>query len=80
MDKNRFRCTLTIQDEPACGTYARVTITDATGDRARACPAHAIRALEGIDGARVDWPDTVGLNEFEVKALEITEQTWGARR
>jgi hypothetical protein len=70
----RFQCTLTLSDEPQCTTYARVTVTDATGDSARACTRHAVAALDGIDGARVDWADTRGINEFERKALELTEE------
>jgi hypothetical protein len=77
--KNRFTCTLFPQGE-TCDRYARVTIVDQDGDRARACPKHAMAALEGIDGARVDWPDSKGLNEFEVKALELTEEIAGRRR
>jgi hypothetical protein len=70
----RFQCTLTRADEPQCTTYARVTITDTAGDSARACTRHAVAALDGIDGARVDWADTRGLNEFERKALELTAE------
>jgi hypothetical protein len=71
---DRFRCALTRSDEPECTSYARVTIVDATRDSARACPQHAVAALDGIDGARVDWADTRGINEFERKALELTEE------
>ena len=71
---DRFRCVLTAAGEPECTTYARVTITDAAGDSARACPRHAVAALDGIDGARVDWADTRGHNEFERKALELSEE------
>jgi hypothetical protein len=60
--------------------YARVTITDVTGDSARGCPRHAVAALEGIDGACVDWAGTRGLNEFERKALELTEEISARRR
>jgi hypothetical protein len=74
MPGDRFRCVLTRSDEPECTSYARVTIIDATGDSARACPQHAVAALDGIDGARVDWADTCGINEFERKALELTEE------
>ena len=74
MAQTRFTCTLTRADEPACQSYARVTITDLTGDSARACPRHAVAALDGIDGARVDWADTRGLNEYERKALELAEE------
>jgi hypothetical protein len=70
----RFTCTLTTQAEPACTTYARVTITDATGDHARACARHAVAALDAIDGAHVDWADSRGLNEYEQKALELSEE------
>jgi len=76
---DRFRCALTRSDEPQCTTYARVTVTDVTGDSARGCTRHAIAALDGIDGARVDWADSKGLNEFERKALELTEEI-GQRR
>jgi hypothetical protein len=79
MPGDRFRCVLTRSDEPECTSYARVTITDATGDSARACLQHAIAGLDGIDGARVDWSDTRGINEFERKALELTEEI-NARR
>jgi hypothetical protein len=75
---DRFRCVLTRADEPECTTYARVTITDSSGESARACPRHAVAAVDGIDGARVDWADTRGLNEFERKALELSEEI-GAR-
>jgi hypothetical protein len=75
----RFQCALTLSDEPKCTTYARVTVTDTTGDSARACTTHAIRGLEGIDGARVDWADTKGLNEYERKALELTEEVTRGR-
>jgi hypothetical protein len=70
----RFRCALTRNSEPKCTDYARVTIADATGDSARACPRHAVAALDGVDGARVDWADTRGINEFERKALELAEE------
>lgn len=71
---SRYACVLTAADAPACTQIALVTITDPGGDRARGCPEHAMRALEGITGAAVDWADTKGLNEFYVKALEITEE------
>lgn len=79
-EAGRFRCVLTAADEPACESYARVTITDREGASARGCPRHAMLALEGIVGARVDWADTKSLNEFEVKALEITEEIASNRR
>jgi len=53
-----FTCTLTTADQPACTSYARVTITDSGGDTARGCPRHAVAALDGITGARVDWADS----------------------
>ena len=73
-DSSRFQCTLTRADQHACTAYARVTITDAAGGTARGCPQHAIAALDGIDGARVDWADTKGLNEYEQKALQVSEE------
>jgi hypothetical protein len=41
---------------------------------ARACPRHAVAALEGIASARVDWADSKGLNQWERKALEMSEE------
>lgn len=78
MAQTRFTCTLTRADEPACPSYARVTITDSEGASARACPRHAVAALDGITGAHVDWTDSRGLNQWERTALELvrgTEQT-----
>ena len=47
---------------------------DSTGASARACPRHAVPALNGIVGAHVDWPESKGLNEWERKALELAEE------
>jgi hypothetical protein len=74
MALTRFTCTLTTADEPACQAYARVTIADAEETTARACPRHAVAALNAITGAHVDWPDSKGLNEWERKALELAEE------
>jgi hypothetical protein len=74
MADNRFKCSLTTEGEPECTRYARVTVADALGGRARGCPQHAMMALEGIRDARVDWADSKGLNEFEVQALKLTEE------
>ena len=74
MVQTRFTCTLTKTDEPACLSYARVTIVDAEEASARACPRHAMAALNSISGAHVDWPDSKGLNEWERKALEHAEE------
>jgi hypothetical protein len=72
MTQTRFTCTLTRADEPQCQSYGRVTI-DAEGATARGCPRHAVGALDGIIGAHVDWTDSKGLNEWERKALELSE-------
>ena len=69
-----FTCSLTRADEPACQSYARVTIVDAEGATARGCPRHAVAALDGITGAHVEWADSKGLNEWEHKALELSEE------
>ena len=45
---------------------------DSEGASARACPRHALAALDGITGAHVDWTDSRGLNEWERKALELS--------
>ncbi|MGH3228347.1 MAG: hypothetical protein ACRDOA_07160 [Streptosporangiaceae bacterium] len=74
MTQTRFTCTLTKTGEPVCQSYARVTIIDAEGATARGCPRHAVAALNGITGARVDWPDSKGLNQSERTALELAEQ------
>jgi hypothetical protein len=74
MAQIRFTCSLTTADEPACQSYARVTIVDSGGARARGCPRHAVAALIGIAGAQVDWADSKGLNQWQRKALELTEE------
>ncbi len=74
MTQTRFTCTLTKADEPPCQSYARVTIIDAEGASARACPRHAVAALNGTTGAHVDWPDSKGLNQWERTALELAEE------
>jgi hypothetical protein len=74
MAQTRFTCTLTRADEPACLSYARVTMTDSEGDSARACPRHAVAALGGITDAHVDRADSKGLNQWERKALELSEE------
>jgi hypothetical protein len=47
---------------------------DSEGAAARGCPRHAVAALDGITGAHVDWVDSKGLNEWERKALELSEE------
>jgi hypothetical protein len=74
MVPTRFTCTLTRADEPVCQSYARVTIADSDGATARSCPRHAVAALDGITGGQVDWADSKGLNEWERKALELSEE------
>ena len=61
-------------DRPVCQSYARVTIVDSEGATARGCPRHAVAALDGISRARVDWPDSKGLNQWERTALELAEE------
>jgi hypothetical protein len=73
-DPDRFPCTLTKADEPACQSCARVTIIDSHKDSGRACPRHAVAALDGISRARVDWSDSKGLNQWERTALELAEE------
>jgi hypothetical protein len=51
-----------------------VAVVDATGESARGCPRHAAAALDGIEGACVDWDDSRRAERFERKALEITEE------
>ena len=74
MAQTRFTCALTTADEPACQSYARVTIVDTERTSARACPRHALDALNGITGAQVNWPDSKGFNEWEPRALELAEE------
>ena len=60
--------------QPACQSYARVTIVDSEDATARGCPRHAVAALDGITRAHVDWADSKGLNQWERKALELAEE------
>ena len=73
MTQTRFTCTLTRADEPACLSYARVTIVDSQGATAPGRPRHAVATLDGITGAHVDRADSKGLNEWERTALELSE-------
>jgi hypothetical protein len=74
MTQTRFTCTLTRADEPACQSYARVTIVDSEGATARGCPRHAAAALDFVSRTRVDWSDSKGLNQWERTALELAEE------
>jgi len=74
MAQTRFTCSLIRADEPACQSYAGVTIVGSEGATARGCPRHAVAALDGITGAHVDWADSKGLNQWERKALELSEE------
>jgi hypothetical protein len=74
MAQTRFTCTLTRADQPACQSYARVTIMDSEDPAARGCPRHAVAALDGISAARVDGADSKGLNEHERMAGRGTQQ------
>ena len=40
----------------------------------RACPRHAVAALDGVTGAHVDWADSRDLNQWERTALELSEK------
>ncbi len=70
---SRFTCKLTRDEQGKCDEVARVTVVDSQGERARGCARHAVEALDGLAGGRIDWDDSKGLNEFEVKELQITE-------
>ncbi len=74
MAQTRFTCTLTLADEPACPSYARVTVMNPEGASARACPRHGVATLDGITDAHVDWAKSKGLNEWERTALELAEE------
>lgn len=74
MAQTRFTWSLTRADEPACQSYAGVTIVDSEGATARRCPRHAVAALDGITGAHVAWADSKGLNQWERKALELSDE------
>jgi hypothetical protein len=69
MTAQRFQCM-----DRQCSRYARVTIEDAHGERARACARHAVAALEHLTQARVVWDDTQGINEHEDTALRLAEE------
>jgi len=64
MGASRFTCTLA---PAACSSYARVTIADTQGDTARACPRHAVAALNGITGGRVIWPTPAGSTSMSAR-------------
>jgi hypothetical protein len=51
-----------------------VTIIDAQGDSGRACPRHAVAALDGISRVWVEWSNSKGLNQWERMALELAEE------
>jgi hypothetical protein len=69
MTAQRFQCI-----DTRCDRYARVTVEDAEGERARACARHAAAALEHLSQARVVWDDTRGINEHEAAALRLAEE------
>jgi hypothetical protein len=69
MTAQRFQCM-----DGHCDRYARVTVEDAEGERARACARHAVAALEHLAQARVVWEDTRGINEHETAALRLAEK------
>jgi hypothetical protein len=60
--------------ENQCDRYARVTIESMIYQRERACPRHAVQALDHLAGARVVWDDTRGINEHEATALRLAEE------
>jgi hypothetical protein len=49
-------------------------VIDLDGESARGCARHAVQALNGITGLRVDWDDSRGLNEYERSAIELAEE------
>jgi hypothetical protein len=69
MAGQRFGCM-----DKECDRCARVTIQDAGGQRDRACPRHAVAALDGLASARVIWDDSRGVSEHEATALRIAEE------
>ena len=44
------------------------------GESARGWARHAVQALNGITGLRVDWDDSRGLNQYERSAVELAEE------
>jgi hypothetical protein len=56
MAQTRFTCTLTTADEPACESYARVTVVDSEGNTARGCPRHAVGAVGHLRRPAVPAP------------------------
>jgi hypothetical protein len=44
-------------------------------DRSQSVPEwHAVQALNGTIGLRVDWDGSRGLNEYERRAIELAEE------
>jgi hypothetical protein len=70
MAQTGFTCTLTRADEPACQSYAQVTIMGSEGALARGCPWSAVPALDSITGAYVDWSDS-GPQRMGAQGLEL---------
>ena len=56
MAQPRFTCTLTTADEPACESYARVTVMDSERNTARGCPRHAVGAVGHLRRPAVPAP------------------------
>ena len=56
MAQTRFTCTLITADEPACESYARVTVVDSEGNTARGCPRHAVGAVGHLRRPAVPAP------------------------
>jgi hypothetical protein len=71
MAQTRFTSALTDTEDPACQSYARVTVVDTEWANALACPRHAVAALTGIIGTYIDWSDSNSLNGWERKALGL---------
>jgi hypothetical protein len=74
MTQTRFTCTLTRADQPACQSYAASDDRGLRRATVRGCPRHAAAALAASPRARVDWPDSKGLNQWEHTALELAEE------
>ena len=75
MAQTRFTCTHSPEStNPHASPTQRVTIVDSEDVTARGCPRHAVAALDGITGGHVHWADSKGLNEWECKALELSEK------
>lgn len=68
------RAPLPVHGRSAVRPLRRVTVEDLARQRGRACPHHAVQALNGLVGATVIWGVSRGINEHEITALTLAQE------